>query len=608
MRSTLLSQLSLPFTAALATISVVSCGSDQKAATKGMNVVFIMTDDQGYPDVGFTGNPYIKTPNIDRLAEQSYRFTNYHTGTNSAPSRAGLMTGCYNNSVGVWHTVMGRELLSLDNTLIPEVFADNGYATAMFGKWHLGDNEPYRPCDRGFQRALWHRGGGVGQTPDHWGNDYFDDYYYLNDSLVKVDGYCTDVFFDGASEFIRRNVDKPFFCYISTNAPHAPRHVEERYVEPYRDNPEIVSPQFYGMIANIDENVGRLEALLKELKIDDNTIVIFTTDNGSAGGVRVNRETGEVLAGYYGNMRGRKGMVYEGGHRTPFTVKIPGHEAFACDIEQLVGIIDVAPTLYEMLSFNRQPENMDGISMAQLIDNTEKRVDRYLVVDTQREEFLDRENPSCVMREDWRLINNKELYNVSSDPSQSIDIAENHPEIVAELRGVFDNWWVEVSKSADRMNYIPLCCDRSKSVSLNSHDRHDPLNRKCPAEQRDIRAGFKPETSTYWAVEVVEDGEYNFDLYRWAKEADLPLSGSAPAGGAIPNGKRYEAGAIIDNIIGGEIIIGDIHSSVEVKIDSNTKCISLRGVKLRKGEYKLYANFLTKDGPIGAHYVDIKRE
>ncbi|MCK4922812.1 MAG: sulfatase-like hydrolase/transferase, partial [Bacteroidales bacterium] len=232
----------------LATVLPVSCTSFQ--AEEKPNVILVITDDQGYGEIAFNGNEWIQTPNMDQLARESFRLSDFHVGTTSAPTRSGLLTGRNSNRVGVWHTVMGRSLLRKNEITVADVFKDNGYATGMFGKWHLGDNYPYRPHDRGFDEAFYHGGGGVAQAPDYWDNDYFDDTYYTNDEPEKVSGYCTDVWFENALHFIEKNQDHPFFCYVSTNSPHSPFHVPKKYINLYKDNPKIVNPNFYGMITN----------------------------------------------------------------------------------------------------------------------------------------------------------------------------------------------------------------------------------------------------------------------------------------------------------------------------------------------------------------------
>ena len=239
-----------------------------------------MTDDQGYGDIAAHGNPWIKTPELDKLHSESVRLTDFHVGTTCTPTRAGLLTGRNCNEVGAWHTVGGRSLLNLEETTLAEVLKENGYKTAMFGKWHLGDNSPYLPNNRGFDETLIHGGGGVGQTPDYWDNDYYDDTYYRNGIPEKFEGYATHIWFNEAISFIKKEKNKPFFCYISTNAPHSPFHVPDKYSELYKNIDGVPEPNFYGMITNIDENIGRLRKILEKNGLSKNTILIFLTDNG----------------------------------------------------------------------------------------------------------------------------------------------------------------------------------------------------------------------------------------------------------------------------------------------------------------------------------------
>jgi len=193
------------------------------------NIIFVLTDDQGYPPIGAHGHPFVRTPHLDRFHADSVRFVQFHSGTTCAPTRAGLLTGHYCNSTGVWHTVGGRSLLRADEWTLANALSEAGYRTGIFGKWHLGDAYPYRPQDRGFQKSVVHGGGGLGQTPDWWGNDYFDDTYLVDGSPVPFKGYCTDVFFTEALAFIESDRSKPFFCFLSTNAPHSPFNVPPDY-------------------------------------------------------------------------------------------------------------------------------------------------------------------------------------------------------------------------------------------------------------------------------------------------------------------------------------------------------------------------------------------
>jgi arylsulfatase A-like enzyme len=229
------------------------------------NIVYILTDDQGYGDLACHGNPWIKTPNLNKLHDESITFTNFHVGTTCAPSRSGLMSGNNCNRVDAWHTIMGRSMLSTRFRTLPQYLHEAGYATGIFEKWHLGDNYTYRPQARGFSEVLIHGGGGVGQTPDYWNNDYFDDTYFHNGEAKKYKGYCTDIWFEESIKFIKKSKQKgePFFAYIATNAPHEPYHVPQKYIDMYSGNDNVPNPNFYGMITNVDDNVGILEKALE---------------------------------------------------------------------------------------------------------------------------------------------------------------------------------------------------------------------------------------------------------------------------------------------------------------------------------------------------------
>ncbi|MHC4286035.1 MAG: arylsulfatase [Planctomycetota bacterium] len=288
--------------------SCTSIGSVTGVKGKRPNVILVITDDQGYGDLGCHGNPVIQTPNLDRLYSQSIRLTDFHVDPTCSPTRSALMTGHYSTRTGVWHTIMGRSLLGKHEVTIADVFSGSEYRTGIFGKWHLGDNYPFRPQDRGFNEVLVHGGGGVGQGPDFWGNDYFDDTYQHNGKFKKFSGYCTDVWFDGAMKFIEANKERPFFCYLTTNAPHGPYNVAEKYKKMYEDNKDVPNAAFYGMITNIDENMGRLMKKLKAEGLEKDTILIFMTDNGTSAGYR--GKQGQIK-GYNAGMRGTKGSEYD---------------------------------------------------------------------------------------------------------------------------------------------------------------------------------------------------------------------------------------------------------------------------------------------------------
>jgi hypothetical protein len=256
-------------------LSVLIVGAAFARTSEKPNVIIVLTDDQGYGDLGCLGNPILKTPELDRLHADSIRFTDFHVSSLCTPSRAAIMTGNNPGHTGAYRTSAGRTLLHRDEKTLANLFSDAGYATGMFGKWHLGDNVPHRPQDRGFQEVLWHRCGGIGQVSDVWGNDYFDDTYERNGTLEEFEGYCTDVWFRESLRFVEKNIDKPFFLYLALNAPHSPYRVPEEWAKPYQGNKAVFNPNFYGMIANIDYNMGIFRQRLSQLEIAENTILIF---------------------------------------------------------------------------------------------------------------------------------------------------------------------------------------------------------------------------------------------------------------------------------------------------------------------------------------------
>jgi arylsulfatase A-like enzyme len=483
------------------------------------NVLLVMTDDQGYGDLGCHGNEVIVTPNLDELYAQSIRLIDFHVDPTCSPTRSALMTGHYSSRTGVWHTIMGRSLLSRDEVTMADVFSANGYRTAIFGKWHLGDNYPYRPQDRGFEEVLIHGGGGVGQGPDYWGNDYFDDTYFHNGTATKFFGYCTDVWFEGALKFFEANKDRPFFCYLPTNAPHGPYNVADKYSKPYRDKGVAAGQaNFYGMITNIDENMGRLMRRLKELGLEQNTILIFMTDNGTSGN-------------YAGGMRGKKGSEYEGGHRVPFFIRWPaGGLKSHADVDRLSAHIDVLPTLIDLCGLKKPTEvKFDGASLAPLLKGTAGNwPDRTLLVHSQRIEHPKKWRKSAVMTQRWRLINGKELYDIQADPAQKKDIADANHDVVEKLRQSYEQWWADLSPAFDKYCYIVIGSDKQNPTRLMSHDWHGP---NPVWSQEAVLNGVV--SNGFWAVEIERDGVYEFDLRRWPAEVDAAINDVIADGKAI---------------------------------------------------------------------------
>jgi len=554
-----------------------------KGPAKGKpNVILIITDDQGYGDLRCHGNKVIQTPNLDELYTQSTRLTNYHVGPTCAPTRAALMTGRYCNRTGVWHTIMGRSLLRKDEITMADVFRAGGYRTSFCGKWHLGDNFPLRPRYRGFDEVLSHGGGGVGQTPDYWGNDYFDDTYMHNGKPVKFEGYCTDIWFDAAMKFVEScaKAGKPFFTYLSTNAPHGPFNVAKKYSDLYAGKAGVPNANFYGMITNIDENMGKLVKKLDALGIADNTILIFTTDNGTAAGFRRGR-------GFNAGMRGTKGSEYDGGHRVPFFIRWPagGIEAKK-DIARLTAHLDVMPTLTELCGIDG-PKGvaLDGRSIVPLLKGDGANWPaRTLVTDSQRLENPVKWRKSAVMTDRWRLVNGKELYDMAADAGQKKNIADGNPETVKKLRAAYDKWWTSVSKRFDEFVPIIIGSDKENPTRLTSHDWHGSgANRTW--NHRQLRSG--PIANGFWAVDIARDGTYEFTLRRWPKEQDSPIS------------ERFLKATK------ARIKLGEIDQTQ--KVTAGAKEVTFK-LKLKAGPAKLQTWFMdAKDKSAGAYFLYAKR-
>lgn len=577
--------------------------------TKQPNVICILTDDQGYGDIAAHGNTVIQTPQLDKIYRQSTRLTNFHTGTTCAPSRSGLIAGVDGNRAGVWHTVGGCNILREKFVTMPEVFKQNNYSTAMFGKWHLGDAYPYLPENRGFDEAIYHGAGGVGQTPDYWTNDYFDDTYFRNGKPEKFKGYCTDVFFDEAINYIEKNSNNPFFVYISTNAPHSPFNVPKKYYDIYKDETRITEVQkaYYGMITNIDDNIRKLDKKLEKLGIKDDTILIFMTDNGTAVGYHIKKG---VEYGYNANMRGGKGSQYDGGHRVPFFIRwINGQIKQGLDVDKLTMNYDILPTLIDMCNLKiPKNTNFDGISIKPLLkENISDWKQRYCVVDTNRKQQPTKWARSAVMDNKWRLIDGKELYDISTDVGQKNNIAKKYPKRVQNMRTAYENWWSRVSKDFSYYEAYKIGKNVEEEAVITVHDLHttNPItwNQKYV---RNPYIGKKPTLSKgYWLLNVEEDGNYQIELSRFPKEAQLSFNATVPQLGKESGWYDIMPESINLNIKKASLDIAGLH--LNKKVDSTKKKVTFQAY-LHKGRQQVVANFLNDNGnAFSAFYMYIKR-
>jgi arylsulfatase len=420
------------------------------AAARRPNIVFVLTDDQGYGDIARHGNPVIKTPNLDRLHDQSFRFDNFHASPTCAPTRSSIMTGRHEFKNGVTHTILERERMTLKATTIAQVLRSAGYTTGIFGKWHLGDAAPYQPDRRGFDEVFIHGCGGIGQDypgtcADVPGNRYFDPTILHNGKFEKTKGYCTDVFFNQAMAWMdkKRSARAPFFAYIPTNAPHTPLDCPPEYERMYPGLDQKTA-RYFGMVTNIDDNVGRLMAKLAEWGMERNTLLVFMTDNGGTGGVRV----------FNAGMRGQKGTPWQGGTRVPLFCRWTG-TLKAGATPQLTGAIDLFPTFAEIAGAKIPAGiELDGRSLVPLMKNPGAPwADRYLFTHVGRWEkgkAAESKYFRCRVRNSrYSMVSmgpqkKWELYDLQQDPGEKTNVIAAHPDVVRELEGAYDKWWDSV--------------------------------------------------------------------------------------------------------------------------------------------------------------------
>ena len=450
-------------------------------AGKRPNIIFILTDDQGYGDLSCHGNPILQTPNIDRIHAEGVRFTDFHVSPTCSPTRSALMTGRHEFRNGVTHTINERERLTLKATTLAQVLKSAGYTTGIFGKWHLGDEAEYQPNRRGFDEVFIHGAGGIGQTypgscGDAPGNTYFNPAILHNGSFEKTNGYCTDVFFAQATKWIEATKGtQPFYAHIATNAPHAPLQVrpedEARYIDKIPARAAANTKQansndvakFFGMIANIDDNVGRLLVKLNEWGIERDTLVIFMNDNGGTAGVSV----------YNAGMRGSKGTAWLGGTRASSFWRWPG-TLKPGDVNKLTAHIDFFPTLAELAGAKLSDDvkaQVEGRSLVPLLlDSPAVWPDRTLFTHFGR--WAKGDSPEtckfskCSVRTPrWHLVSDAkpgdkqwQLFDVTSDPGEKTDLAAQQHQVVAELTKTYDAWWESVQPQLVNEN-VPLAAE-----------------------------------------------------------------------------------------------------------------------------------------------------
>ena len=512
--------------AAAGAIAMTSCarsGEDQPPPRP--NIILVMTDDQGWAQVGFHGNPYIRTPTLDRLAAEGTEFTQFYVEPKCAPTRAALLTGRHGYRSRVIDTYLGRTLMDPEAVTLAEMLADEGYATGIFGKWHLGDNYPLRTIDQGFQESLVHRGGGLGQPAGPPGNTYWDPVLEHNGRSEKYEGYCTGIFTDALIRFVRDNRDRPFFGYLATNVPHGPFDVDEEWIEPYREMglPERTA-RVYGMIEEFDQNLDRVLKELDSLGLDRRTIVIFLTDNGPT------QQT------FTAGLKERKASAHDGGTRVPFLVRWPGQVEAGRRIDRIAAHVDVVPTLLEAAGIGPPGPAFDGVSLWPLLSGAtapEEWPDRTIYLQNHRGDVPQLNRNASARSQRWKIVQplgkgtdpmpadaEFELYDMTADPGETRDLADEHPEILEEMRLGYEEWFRDVTAGGFDPVRIHLGSAREPRSTLSRFDWRGDY---------DDRA--QEDSLGYWPVVIERAGRYDIVL-RFAGPLPSNGPGAADRGGS----------------------------------------------------------------------------
>lgn len=458
------------------------------------NLILIVTDDQGYGDLSAHGNPHLRTPHLDQLRAEGTALDRFYVSPVCSPTRASLMTGRYNYRTGVVDTYIGRSMMHASERTLAEMLRDSGYRTGIFGKWHLGDTYPLRAMDQGFEESLVNRGGGIGQPSDPPDNGYFNPRLQHNGEEKPFTGYCTDIITSAAIDYMRREDPRPFFVYLTPVTPHTPLQVDPAYVQPFLDmGLDEKTAKVYGMIVNIDENVGRLLAALEEDGRAGNTLVVFITDNGP--------QQMEGARRHSAGMRGAKGEVYEGGIRVPCLLRWPGVIPAGASLTDVAAHIDLLPTLLEAAGRPLgDAANIDGRSLWSRVLGGPPLPERFVYAQWHRGDEPEAHRNAAVISSRFKLVNGTELYDLAADPSESNDISGANPEEAARLREAYDHWFADVSASRGYAPpRIPLAPLAAPDTLLTPQDwRGSP--------------DFGASDVSYWEVVTHEGGTFRVTL------------------------------------------------------------------------------------------------
>lgn len=541
------------------------------------NVIIILTDDQGWGDISSHGNAQLDTPNMDRLAKDGARFDRFFVSPVCAPTRASLLTGRDHLRTGTQWVTYGLENMNAEEVTFGEVFKKAGYQTGLFGKWHNGSHYPMDPKGQGFDTFF-------GFKMGHY-NNYFDTQLEYNGDMVQTKGFITDVLTDSALAFIERNKERPFLAYVPYNAPHSPFQVPDEYFNKYKKSGlSDKNSAVYGMVENIDFNLGRILAKVDELGIAENTIIIFLTDNGPNGGDRFN-----------GNMKGWKAKVDEGGVRVPLFIKWKDHIEPNTIVEELTAHIDVLPTLAALAGIeDYETKPLDGISFAPLLfDKNANWNDRYFFTHQSRWDSLE-QFPASVRNNRYRAVQygeNWELYDMQQDPSQRKNLAVENSEAVEEMSQAYDSWFINVTKDLPNKRLIPVGFDEKPEVQLPATESYFNGNITFFGKSGWSNDWLTNWTSTsdsiWWELDVQDSGSYRIILEYTLEQgnAGSKLEITTDSDEIITTINKVYDPEIVespDRVVRGEVFekIWARHSSGIIDLKKGSRRISMKALNI----------------------------
>ena len=569
-------------------LSSFNVDTDAMNAKERPNVIIILTDDQGYGDFSCHGNPVLETPALDKLYNESIRLNNFHVSPLCTPTRGQLMTGldAFNNKAAT--VLTARNLMRRDIVTMPEIFSKNGYVTGIFGKWHLGDIYPDRPMDRGFQKCIWHKGWGL-LSEIEYDNDYYETRYMDSLDIKQSGEYCTNLWFNKAIEWMSgmAKQEKPFFTYLALNSPHGPFFSPIQDFLYYRDKVDSTSACFLGMIRNIDRNMQNLETWLEKSGLKENTLIMFMTDNGGTGGVKI----------YNAGMRDKKGSNYDGGHRAACFIRWPdgklGHPRTISDASQ---IQDILPTFIDLLGLNASKDiSFDGESLFPILKSGKSMDDRMFVVQygghVKPEKYA-----GCVVRDSWRLVGENELYDLSNDPGQERNIASEHPETLNIMKEFYESWWTKTEPGINQFVPVIIGSAYENPVIINSTNWEiAAVNTQWAVA---LAAGDPKGSVSH--IHVSQQGNYRVELSRWPFHLNREITKAGPensvGGTKIRSGKAIPVEYGCVSINNGEPLISTR--------STNATFINFE-IKLQAGDTTFQAWFKDINGKnlCGAYYV-----